>query len=82
MSTSPNLSAFHSTVLPSVETIQVSLNNLQTDQETCNRRIERSKQKSRINNLLTLDVATQMLDVVKQFSKVCDIVGDPLVITT
>ena len=46
---SPSSSAYHSTVLQSLETIQVSLNNLQVEQETCNRRVERLKRKSQIN---------------------------------
>ena len=46
---SPSSSAYHSTVLQSLETIQVSLNNLQVEQETCNRRVERLERKSQIN---------------------------------
>ena len=46
---SPSSSAFHSTVLQSLETIQVSLNNLQVEQETCNRRVERLECKNQIN---------------------------------
>ena len=45
---SPNSSSFHSTVLQSLETIYVSLNSLQIDQETCNHMIEGLKQKSKI----------------------------------
>ena len=46
---SPSSSVFHSTVLQSLETIQVSLNNLQVEQETCNRRVERLERKNQIN---------------------------------
>ena len=46
---SPSSSAFHSTVLQSLQTIQVSLNNLQVEQETCKRRVERLERKNQIN---------------------------------
>ena len=45
---SPSSSAYHSTVLQSLETIQVSLNNLTFEQETASRRIARLEQKRQI----------------------------------
>lgn len=46
---SEDSSSFHSTVLQSLETIQVSLNNLQINQETCASRIDRLERKAALN---------------------------------